>query len=63
MATPKWKKFLTDEEYYGPLGQEGRMLADYWTEFLPKMCAKMKAERLIEMRADLLRQGYDLYGD
>ena len=49
------------------------MLADYWTQFLPKMCARMhsegtliptlqqKAEELLDWHADMLRQGLRKY--
>lgn len=68
MARKAWMKYLTEEQY-GQLGPDGRMLADYWTEFLPKMCARMhsegtliptleqKAEELLDRHVDMLRQG------
>ena len=68
MEKQAWKKYLTEEQYRN-LGPDGQMLADYWTEWLPVMCAKMhkagtliptleeKADSLLEMHADLLRQG------
>ena len=72
MAQKPWKKYLTEEQY-GQLGPDGRMLADYWTEFLPKMCARMhsegtliptmqqKAEERLDWHADMLRQGMREY--
>jgi len=68
MAMKPWKKYLTEEQY-GQLGPDGRMLADYWTGCLPKMCEKMhsegtliptlqqKAEELLDWHTDMLRQG------
>ena len=41
MAKRPWEKFLTKDEYWS-LTREGRMQADYWTEWLPKMCKRMQ---------------------
>ena len=72
MAQAAWKQYLTKEQY-DKLGPDGRMLADYWTQFLPKMCARMhsegtliptlqqKAEELLDWHADMLRQGLREY--
>lgn len=38
-----YRKFLTTEEYLN-LPYPGKVLADYWAEFLPKMTAEMKAD-------------------
>ena len=68
MAQELWRKYLTSQEY-GELGPDGRMLADYWIEFRPKMCAEMHrkgtlvptiqdyAERLCDWHTDMLRAG------
>ena len=76
MAKQSWEKFLTKEQYYGSpkepgvgLTYPGRVLADYWTKYLPKMCQKMKDEgtlfqtldeegiRLSDLQCDLMQQG------
>ena len=41
MEKRPWEKFLTKEEFWS-LTREGRMQANYWTEWLPKMCRRMK---------------------
>lgn len=68
MAQATWKKYLTEEQY-GELGPDGRMLADYWTQWLPKMCRRMhakgeliptlqsEADRLAEMHVEMLQNG------
>lgn len=38
-----WKKYLTAEQY-GDIGSIGRMMADYWIEFLPKMSERLHRE-------------------
>ena len=68
MEKQAWKKYLTEEQYR-ELGPDGRMLADYWTTWRPKMCEEMHkagtlvptleetAEELDELHIGLLRQG------
>lgn len=68
MAQKAWKKYLTEDEYNG-LTPEGKTQAKYWTEYLPEMCAEMKADgtlykrlssngnRISEMRAKMASQG------
>lgn len=72
MAKEPWEKYLTREQY-GQLGPDGRMLADYWTQWLPKMCERMHregtlvptiqdyAERLGDWHVELLRAGLREY--
>ena len=72
MAQKPWMKYLTREQY-GQMGPDGRMLADYWTEWRPKMCARMhregtlvptllqKADELLDWHVDMLRQGMKEY--
>lgn len=69
MAQKPWKKYLTEDEYWS-LPATGRTLADYWTEFLPKMCDRMKSDgtliptlesegyRLADLQVDLMQDGY-----
>lgn len=64
----KYRAFLTDREYQS-LPYPGQVEADYWAEFLPKMCKRLKesgellgllqedGERLAKMQEDLMRQG------
>ena len=64
----KYRSFLTDREYQS-LPYPGQVTADYWAEFLPKMCKSLKeegellpllqqkGERLAEMQEDLMKQG------
>ena len=64
----KYRAFLTDREYQS-LPYPGQVTADYWAEFLPKMCKilkeegellpllQQKGERLAEMQEDLMKQG------
>ena len=68
MAQKAWKKYLTEDEY-NSLPPEGQTQAKYWAEYLPKMCAEMKADgtlykrlsangkRISEMRAQMASQG------
>ena len=72
MAKKPWEKYLTEVQYR-QLGPDGRMLADYWTEFLPKMCARMhatgtlvptlqqNAEALEDYHVELLQSGLREY--
>ena len=67
MAT-KWKKYMTKEEY-DSLPHMGRVMADYWTDWLPKSCKELQAEgrlvpffdkmgnSLADEQVDLMRQG------
>lgn len=69
MAKVHRARFLTEDEYWS-LPATGRTLADYWTEWLPKMCSRMKAEgtlvqtledegyRLADLQVDLMQDGY-----
>ena len=64
----KYRAFLTDREYQS-LPYPGQVTADYWAEFLPKMCKSLKeegellpllqqkGERLAEMQEDLMKHG------
>ena len=64
----KWQKYLTEAEYWS-LTHPGRVMADYWTDWLPKTCKKMHAEgtlyrhlkaegeRLLELQVDLMHSG------
>ena len=65
----KWKKYMTEEEYRS-LSYLGRVMADYWTDWLPKTCkSKMqegenlaeffqkKAEELSDEQYELMRGG------
>ena len=64
----KWQKYLTKDEYWS-LTYPGRVMADYWTDWLPKTCKKMHAEgtlypylkemgeSLLEMQVDLMHSG------
>lgn len=64
----KWEKYLTQDEYWS-LTYPGRVMADYWTDWLPKTCKKMKAEgtlyphlksegeRLADEQVDLIHAG------
>jgi hypothetical protein len=66
IATHPWQKYLTPEEH-ASLTPQGIMMADYWTEWLPKMCKKMKragtlyptlkseGERLAELMTELMQ--------
>lgn len=68
MAQKAWKKYLTEDEY-NSLTPEGRSQAKYWAEYLPEMCAEMKADgtlykrlsangnRISDMRAKMASQG------
>ena len=68
MAQKAWKKYLTEDEY-NSLTPEGKTQAKYWAEYLPEMCAEMKADgtlykrlsangnRISEMRAQMASQG------
>ena len=72
MAQKAWQKYLTKEQYE-KLGPDGRMLADYWTEFLPKMSNRMhaagtlvptlqqKAVELEDYHVELLQSGLREY--
>lgn len=72
MAQKAWQKYLTKEQYE-KLGPDGRMLADYWTEFLPKMSKRMhaagtlvptlqqKAVELEDYHVELLQSGLREY--
>lgn len=63
-----WKKFLTKDEYWS-LTHPGRVTADYWTQWLPKMCKQMKTkgtlyptlkaegESLLEQQVELMQAG------
>ena len=69
MAQKPWMQFLTEDEYWS-LPATGRTLADYWTQWRPKMCREMKAAgtlvqtlenegyRLADLQVDLMQQGY-----
>ena len=64
----KWEKYLTKEQYWS-LTYPGRVMADYWTEWLPKTCKKMheegtlyrhlkaEGENLLEWQVDMMHQG------
>ena len=69
MAAKAWKKYLTEQEY-AKLPYVGRVMADYWTEWLPKTCQHLlkEGENLAEffdrkgnedadLQMDLMRQG------
>ena len=72
MAQKAWQEYLTKEQY-DKLGPDGRMLADYWTQFLPKMCKQMhaagtlvptlqqNAEALEDYHVELLQSGLREY--
>lgn len=49
MAREAWKKYLTEDEYWS-LPPLGRKQAAYWAEYLPKMCAEMKADGTLYQR-------------
>lgn len=63
-----WTKFLTKDEYWS-LTHPGRVMADYWTQWLPKMCRQMKTkgtlyptlkekgESLLEQQVELMQAG------
>ena len=67
MAQRPWKKYLTENEY-SSLTYPGKVLAEYWAEFLPKMTAELKAsgdlfrildaegDRLADLEMDLIRE-------
>ena len=69
MAQKTYLKFLTEDEYWN-LTHPGRVLADYWTEYLPKMCAQLKkegrlyqtidqmGEELSDLQVELMQDGY-----
>ena len=65
----KWKKYLTPQEY-ASLPHVGQVMADYWTDWLPKTCERMKAEgqnlaaffrekgyEYADLQTDLMQQG------
>lgn len=66
MKTP-WQKYLSEKQF-SSLPYPGKVLAEYWTEFLPKMSAQLAAEqkllpylqaegdRLAEMEMDLIEE-------
>ena len=68
MAQKSWQKYLTEEQYWS-LTYPGRVMADYWTEWLPKTSKKMHAEetlyphlkaegeKLLDLQVDLMRSG------
>ena len=43
MTQKAWKKYLTEDEY-NSLTPEGKTQVKYWAEYLPEMCAEMKAD-------------------
>ena len=69
MAAKAWQKYLTEQEYKN-LPYVGRVMADYWAEWLPKTCQRLlkegenlaayfdrKGNEFADMQIDLMRQG------
>ena len=69
MAAKPWKKYLTEQEYKA-LPYVGQVMADYWTEWLPKTCRRLQSEgenlaeffdrkgnEFSDMQLELMRQG------
>lgn len=66
--TKPWQKYFTKKQYW-QLPHPGRVMADYWTQWLPDTCKRMYAEgtlyshlfeegeRLIDLQVDLIRNG------
>ena len=68
MAKARRAKYMTEEQYWS-LTYAGRVLAGYWTDWLPKTCKKMHeagtlltyfqemGDQLADLQFDLMQNG------